>query len=42
MNYNLLDLEENTVLENATLEQVEIFLEDKDSSLFVLEVIDQN
>ena len=42
MNYNLLDLEENTVLENATLEQVEIFLEDKDSSLFVLEVIEQN
>lgn len=35
--YNLLDLEENTVLENATLEQIEIFLEDKDSSEFILE-----
>jgi len=35
--YNLLDLEENTVLENATLEQIEIFLEDKDSNMFLLE-----
>lgn len=37
--YNLLDFEENLVLENATLEQIELFLEDKDSSLFLLEEI---
>jgi hypothetical protein len=37
--YNLLDFEENLVLENATLEQIESFLEDKDSSLFLLEEI---
>jgi hypothetical protein len=37
MKYNLLDLEENVVLEDLTLEQIEAFLEDKDSSLFLLE-----
>jgi hypothetical protein len=39
MKYNLLDLEENVVLEDLTLEQIEAFLEDKDSSLFLLEEI---
>ncbi len=40
MKYNLLDLEENVVLENLTLEQIEAFLEGKDSSLFLLEELD--
>jgi hypothetical protein len=40
MKYNLLDLEENVVLEDLTLEQIEAFLEDKDSSLFLLEELD--
>ena len=39
MKYNLLDLEENVVLEDLTLEQIEAFLEDKDSNLFLLSEI---
>jgi len=37
MKYNLLDLNENLILENVTLEEVETFLADKDSNSFLLE-----
>ena len=37
MKYNLLDLNENVVLENVTLEEVEQFLANKESEEFILE-----
>lgn len=37
MKYNLLDLNENVVLENVTLEEVEQFLANKESEEYILE-----
>lgn len=37
MKYNLLDLNENVVLENVTLEEVEQFLTNKESEEYILE-----
>lgn len=35
--YNLLDLKENIILSNSTIEEIEEFLNDKDSNLYIIE-----
>lgn len=38
--YKLLDFNDKVILENVTLEEIEKYLENQDSNIFVLEILD--